>query len=279
MTAVTTAVILAAGRGTRLAGEVSDRPKGLLRIGERPIIEESIASLADAGIQDVILVTGHLAPLYEQFVRRFPAVRTVHNERFADSGSLYSLYQARSLLRGPFLLLESDLVYEPRALATLLEGPDEDAILVSGPTAAGDEVYVSTEAGRLAGMSKRREALAGTIAGELVGITRVSAALFEIMCRYAGREFATDADAGLRNRCAGGGRKGAGHRLSGGAGSRLGRNRRCVASGAGARAGLAGDRAAPPGGGCSGQGIDGIQRRPCSAKPHVNAGPWPWSCC
>ena len=191
MTAVTTAVILAAGRGTRLAGEVSDRPKGLLRIGERPIIEESLASLGDAGIQDVILVTGHLAPLYEQFVRRFPAVRTVHNERFADSGSLYSLYQARSLLRGPFLLLESDLVYEPRALSVLLEGPDEDAILVSGPTAAGDEVFVATEAGRLAGMSKRREALAGTIAGELVGITRVSTALFEIMCRYAGREFAT----------------------------------------------------------------------------------------
>lgn len=191
MTAVASAVILAAGRGTRLAGEVSDRPKGLLRIGERPIIEESIVSLADAGIRDVILVTGHLAPLYEQFVRRFPAVRTVHNERFADSGSLYSLYQARSLLRGPFLLLESDLVYEPRALATLLEGPDEDAILVSGPTAAGDEVYVATEGGRLAGMSKRREELAGTIAGELVGITRMSAALFEIMCRYAGREFAT----------------------------------------------------------------------------------------
>jgi 2-aminoethylphosphonate-pyruvate transaminase len=191
MTPVTTAVILAAGRGTRLAGEVSDRPKGLLRIGERPIIEESIVSLADAGIQDVILVTGHLAPLYEQFVRRFPAVRTVHNERFADSGSLYSLYQARCLVRGSFLLLESDLVYEPRALATLLEGPDEDAILVSGPTAAGDEVYVAIEAGRLAGMSKRREALAGTIAGELVGITRASPALFELMCRYGEQEFAT----------------------------------------------------------------------------------------
>ncbi len=191
MTSVTSAVILAAGRGTRLAGEVSDRPKGLLRIGERPIIEESIATLADAGIQDVILVTGHLAPLYEQFVRRFPAVRTVHNERFADSGSLFSLFQARGMVRGPFLLLESDLVYEPRALATLLEGPDEDAILVSGPTAAGDEVYVSTEAGRLTGMSKRRESLAGTIAGELVGISRVSPALFELMCRYAEGEFAT----------------------------------------------------------------------------------------
>lgn len=191
MTAVASAVILAAGRGTRLAGEVYDRPKGLLRIGERPIIEESIAALADAGIRDVILVTGHLSALYEQFARRLPAVRTVHNERFAESGSLYSLYQARTLVQGPFLLLESDLVYEPRALGVLLDGEDQDAILVSGPTAAGDEVYVATEAGRLAGMSKRRDALAGTIAGELVGITRVSPPLFALMCRYGEREFRT----------------------------------------------------------------------------------------
>jgi choline kinase len=190
MTGITTAVILAAGRGTRLAGEVTDRPKGLLSIGQRPIVEESIASLRDAGIADVVIVTGHLAAQYEALARRMTgAVRTVHNARFADSGSMYSLYQARSLARGPFLLLESDLVYEPRALTTLLEGPDPDAILVSGPTGAGDEVYVATDGDRLADMSKNRDGLAGTIAGELVGITRVSAGLFELMCRIAAEAF------------------------------------------------------------------------------------------
>lgn len=190
MSAVTTAVILAAGCGTRLAGEVADRPKGMLRFGERPIIEESVASLADAGIRDVVLVTGHLAGQYREFARGTNGlVRTVQNPRYADSGSMYSLYQARTLVRGPFLLLESDLVYEPRALAVLLDGPDEDAILVSGPTGAGDEVWVATESGRLAGMSKRRSELTGTIAGELVGITRVSAALFARLCGLAENEF------------------------------------------------------------------------------------------
>jgi 2-aminoethylphosphonate-pyruvate transaminase len=190
MSRIATAVILAAGCGTRLAGEVTDRPKGLLRIGERPIIEESIEQLQDAGIEDVLIVTGHLAPQYEAFARHMRVVRTVHNERFADSGSMYSLYQARDLVRGPMLLLESDLVYEPRALATLLAGADEDAILVSGPTGAGDEVYVAIEDGRLAGMSKRRAGLPGRIAGELVGITRVSADLFELMCSLAAAAFA-----------------------------------------------------------------------------------------
>lgn len=186
MSAIRTAVILAAGRGTRLAGELTDRPKGFIRIGAQPIVEESIEWLLAAGIQDVIVATGHLAEQYEALARRRAGiVQTVHNGRFADSGSMYSLYCARELIRGPFLLLESDLVYEPRALTTLLEGPAEDAILLSGPTGAGDEVFVATRGGFLAGMSKRRADLAGDVAGELVGITRISSALFELMCGIA----------------------------------------------------------------------------------------------
>lgn len=190
MSAIDTAVILAAGRGLRLAGELTDRPKGFIRFGELPIIEESIEQLRQAGIRDVIIVTGHLAGHYEDLAQRQPeTVRTVHNERFAVSGSMYSLWCARPLVRGDFLLLESDLVYEPRALTTLLAGPAEDAILLSGPTGAGDEVWVGTRDGCLVDMSKRRAALAGEVAGELVGITRVSAALFELLCGIAARTF------------------------------------------------------------------------------------------
>jgi 2-aminoethylphosphonate-pyruvate transaminase len=190
VSAVRTAVILAAGRGTRLAGELTDRPKGFIRIGTRPIVEESIDRLAVAGIREVIVVTGHLAHFYEELARdRGGLVQTVHNARFADSGSMYSLYCARERVQGPFLLLESDLVYEPRALTTLLAGPAEDAVLLSGPTGAGDEVFVATRDGFLAGMSKRRADLAGEVSGELVGITRVSPALFALMCRIAEAAF------------------------------------------------------------------------------------------
>jgi len=55
---------------------------------------------------------------------------------------MYSLYCARQLIDEAFLLLESDLIYEPRALHALLAVPDEDTVLLSGPTAAGDEVVL-----------------------------------------------------------------------------------------------------------------------------------------
>jgi len=188
----TTAVILAAGRGTRLAGEVRDYPKGFLRVGEQPIIEESIQRLSAAGITDVLIVTGHCAGHYEALAGRRPGlVRTVHNPRYAESGSMYSLYCAREHVTGPFLLLESDLVYEPRALEVLLQSVLEDAVLLSGPTGAGDEVYVEVQDGRLKAMSKRQGDLSGPPAGELVGISRISAGLYALMCRIAGRVFAT----------------------------------------------------------------------------------------
>jgi choline kinase len=183
---LSTAVILAAGMGTRLRDELEHCPKGFLRLGEHSIIEESISTLTAAGVNDIVIVTGYLADDYERLAASYPGlVRTVHNADFADSGSMYSLYCARDAVSGGFLLLESDLIYEPRALTVLLEYPADDAILVSGPTGAGDEVYVRADDGALSAMSKDPDKLGGDAAGELVGISKISAELFEIMCRIA----------------------------------------------------------------------------------------------
>lgn len=190
MAGITTAVILAAGQGTRLREEVRDQPKGFLRLGPRPIVEESLLRLAEAGIDDVIVVTGFAASHYEELARAHqPWVRTVHNAEFARSGSMYSLYCARAATNGPFLLLESDLIYEPRALRTLLDHPARDAILLSGPTGAGDEVFVEARDGNLVDMSKDRGRLGPVIAGELVGISKISADLFALMNRIAATAF------------------------------------------------------------------------------------------
>lgn len=190
---IETAVILAAGMGSRLGNDLTDRPKGFLRLGDRPIIDESMRNLAQAGIRNILIVTGHLSGYYES-LRPAPGVslRTVHNPHYAKSGSMYSLYCARHELNAPFLLLESDLIYEFRALAELLAHPADDAVLVSGPTGAGDEVWVATRNGRLSGMSKQANSFGDDekIVGELVGISRISRPLFQIMLRVSEAAFA-----------------------------------------------------------------------------------------
>jgi 2-aminoethylphosphonate-pyruvate transaminase len=179
------AVILAAGRGTRLGAMGAQHPKGFIQLGGEAIIETSLARLARAGIERVHVVTGHLDSFYRDLAKRHPEMALVHNDRFADSGSMYSLYVAREVVDEDFLLLESDLIYEQRALTTLLAAATPDTLLVSGPTGSGDEVYVEAAAGRLTGLSKRRPELAGEVIGELVGITRLTPACLSAMCRRA----------------------------------------------------------------------------------------------
>jgi 2-aminoethylphosphonate-pyruvate transaminase len=183
------AVILAAGMGTRLRDAHAGMPKGFLELGGRPIIEHSISRLEQAGITDIIIVTGHLAEHYQQLAARYDGlVRLAHNPEYAESGSMYSLFCASDLIDEGFLLLESDLIYESRALDVLLNRDFADAVLLSGPTNAGDEVYVEAPGGLLVNMSKDRNKL-GSVAGELVGISKISLGLFAVMKNLAGEQF------------------------------------------------------------------------------------------
>ena len=94
-----TAVILAAGMGTRLRAAHADMPKGFLELDGRPIVEDSIARLEQAGIRDIIIVTGYGSEHYDQLALRYAGlVRTAHNPRYAESGSMYSLYCARDVI-------------------------------------------------------------------------------------------------------------------------------------------------------------------------------------
>lgn len=190
MTRIRQAVILGAGMGVRLKELGQHTPKGFLRIGERPIVAESVERLTAEGIERIVIATGHHAELYGELARARPGlITTVHNPRYADSGSLYSLWCARAELVEDFLLLESDLIYERRALREALAHPSPDVLLVSEPTGARDEVWVEARAGKLVNMSKDRAALGPSIAGELVGITKVSQPFFRAMMAVGERLF------------------------------------------------------------------------------------------
>lgn len=185
-----TAVILAAGMGSRLGERGRLQPKGFIQFDERPIIEHSLEKMRTAGICRVVIVTGHLAERYQDLAKRYTGlVELVHNPRYADSGSMYSLYQARERLKETFWLFESDLVYERNALVEMSQVEHCSALLLSGATGSGDEVYVEAAEDCLVNLSKQREQLGSNVLGELVGISRIEPDCFESMCERAERVF------------------------------------------------------------------------------------------
>jgi 2-aminoethylphosphonate-pyruvate transaminase len=182
------AVILAAGLGSRLGSAHAERPKGFISIGGESLIRRSVRLLLGEGIERITIVSGHLAEYYDELKNDYPEIRTVRNERYADSGSMYSLWCARDLPAVPFLLLESDLIYERRALTSLQRVDLDNAILLSGKTDSGDEVYVETQGELVRRMSKKTAELQ-SIAGELTGISKISGELFQGMQGYAEKWF------------------------------------------------------------------------------------------
>jgi L-glutamine-phosphate cytidylyltransferase len=173
MSPVHDAIILAAGTGLRLRSIVDDRPKGLIEIEGETLVGRSVRLLRDAGIRRITIVAGYAAEHYERYALGQPDIQLVVNGDFATTGSMASLAVGLKCVKRDAIVLESDLVYESRALQKILNAPAPDVTLTSGPTGAGDEVWVDAPHGRLRAMSKSVHELRG-VDGEFVGITRLS---------------------------------------------------------------------------------------------------------
>ncbi len=113
------AVILAAGMGSRLNSMTGGGSKALVEIGGRPLLLHTLEALADHGIGPVLVIVGHEAHALQEVIG--DRAEVLLNERFAETNSLYSLWLARDWIKGPFVLLNCDLFFDPAILDDLLE--------------------------------------------------------------------------------------------------------------------------------------------------------------
>ena len=132
------AIILAAGKGTRLDG-AAVKPKCLVEVGGLTLLQRQIESLRAVNIDDIVIVVGFGADIIR--AECGDAVSFVENNRFAETSSLYSLWLAREHLTDGFVVLNSDVLFHPQLLADLIESAHEDALLLSDtdPNPLGDE--------------------------------------------------------------------------------------------------------------------------------------------
>ncbi|AEF86156.1 nucleotidyl transferase/aminotransferase, class V [Treponema primitia ZAS-2] len=175
---------MAGGLGTRLKDKTVTMPKGFIGIGDLPMVEWSVQKLFAAGIEEVIIGTGHCDEWYQRLAEQYPCITLFKNEHYAETGSMGTLACCVPGVKGDFLLLESDLIYDAAGLSVLINEPHPNVLLASGPTQSGDEVYLEADtAGNFKKHSKNR-ALIGDLAGELVGITRLTRDTLDKMAAY-----------------------------------------------------------------------------------------------
>jgi choline kinase len=140
------AIILAAGAGTRLKHLTTGRPKCLVAIGGRPLLEYQLEALQRSGVEEIVVVIGFEAAQVEQFCG--DGVTFVRNEEWETTNSIFSLYQAAPWLEGErILLFNCDILFDHRLLRRLL---DSDASAIAVDTAAtrlAGEMNVKVTAG------------------------------------------------------------------------------------------------------------------------------------
>ena len=195
MKKVKLAVIPAGGLGSRLSDLGKKIPKGMITLGEQTIIEESILQLQSIGVEEIIIVTGHLHKCYEQlFSKSNLPVRLVFNPYYKTLGSMYSLYLIKDIIDKEFILVESDVIYEKTALTDIINSPFENIILISEVCHNLDCMFVQTNNGVLINMSKDKNKLGKEITGRYTGIFLFSKSLFSALIELTEPMFTANID-------------------------------------------------------------------------------------
>ncbi|MBQ0103291.1 MAG: phosphocholine cytidylyltransferase family protein [Prevotellaceae bacterium] len=136
-------VILAAGMASRLRPLTNDRPKCLLTVGNRPLLQRTMDALCQqqACIDEFVVVTGYLHEQIEQFLTSHYPDKTIHfiyNADYQTTNNIYSLWLARPFIDGKdFILLDSDILFDPSIALRILS--QTDTVLALNRHELGDE--------------------------------------------------------------------------------------------------------------------------------------------
>ena len=191
------AIILAAGMGKRLRPFTEDLPKPLLNIDGKSLITRSLDNLNDVGMREVIIVVGYLQDMIKKKIGKYYKnlkITYISNPIFSRTGSMYSLSQTEGIINDGIILLEGDLLYEKKALQTLINSPEPNEILVAPLSGSGDEVYICVnESNELINLGKNIDNKDEAI-GELVGITKLSLDFLSNLYKKAEEDYEKNKD-------------------------------------------------------------------------------------
>ena len=184
------AIILAAGIAKRLRPLTDTTPKCLLEVGGKNLLQRTMDNVIMNGINDFIFVTGYRENMIKDYLgRNFAGVNMtiLTNPDYENNNNSYSLWMTKNYVKDDFILLDSDILFDGKIIARLLEDSHDNSVAVNITNHLDEEqIKVTVDvSGKITEISK--EVDIKKAAGESIGIEKFSLhyskPLFEILDR------------------------------------------------------------------------------------------------
>ncbi len=181
------AIILAAGKGKRLAEHTNCLPKCLIPIGGIPILSRFLSAFKSVGIKDVVIVIGYLEEKMKEFIKKSHphlSIQTPINPDY-QRGSILSLWTARDFFDNDLLIMDADVLFPKQFLSMLIQSPHPNLMLLDQSVQSqGEEQMLLVKNERVIECTKRvqeKEAVDFDLMGEGVGFLKISRSSAEIL--------------------------------------------------------------------------------------------------
>lgn len=176
---MTKAIILAAGEGTRLRPYTLDRPKCLVEVGGKSLLDYQLKVLRSLHVEPIAIVTGYMASRLNR-----PDLNTHINPRYAETNMVWTLFCAESELSGETIVAYGDIVYSKEVLGALLASRHDISVIIdrqwesywrarfSNPLHDAETLKLTAD-GRIREIGQKPHALAD-IEGQYIGLMKFS---------------------------------------------------------------------------------------------------------
>lgn len=121
------AIIIGAGRGSRLMPTTADAPKCFAEVGGQRILDWAVDAFAACGVERIAFIGGYQI---EKIRAAYPQFEFRHNDRWEQNNILASLFYAEDLMDEPFICSYSDILFRPAVIAGLLADSADMALSV-----------------------------------------------------------------------------------------------------------------------------------------------------
>jgi len=170
------AIILAAGIGKRFQEVTDQRPKSLVEIRGKTLMERTLNALSAAGVMEAVIVIGYRGEMIEQEIGSACAgvkVRYIRNDRY-EKGAILSLWSAREEFDDDLLIMDADVLFPVALISRLVRSAHANCFLLDASAVnTGEEQMLLTRGGRVLDIVRGGSGDYEVI-GESVGFLKVS---------------------------------------------------------------------------------------------------------